>query len=76
MREEEKIAKDVSAYAERDLNLSDEDTYRLRTDLKMQLLRDHMKEYISKDFKVEMPRTIGLFMGRTKISQTNNSDNS
>lgn len=46
------IAKDVSHAAESNLNLSDQDIYRLRTDLKMQLLRDHLKEYLSSDFRL------------------------
>jgi hypothetical protein len=52
------IAKDVSSAAEQGLNLTDEDAYRLRTELKMNLLKDHLKDYISKDFKVELPRQI------------------
>lgn len=52
------IAKDVSSAAEHDLRLSEEDVYRLRTELKMTLLKDHLKDYISKDFKVELPKRI------------------
>ncbi|WP_375421124.1 hypothetical protein [uncultured Sphingomonas sp.] len=52
------IAKDISNAAEFDRNINDEDIYRLRTDLKMQLLRDHLKDYISKDFKIELPRRL------------------
>ncbi len=45
------IAADVSKASEEDLSdLSDEEVYGLRTRLKMDMLRDHMKEYLSKDF--------------------------
>lgn len=54
------IAKDVSTSAEHDLHLNEEDTFRLRADLKMQLLKDHLKDYLSKDFKMEFPRRIIL----------------
>jgi hypothetical protein len=54
------IAKDVSMASEHDLNLSDEDIYRLRSELKMQLLKDHLKEYLSKGFTVPMPQSLLL----------------
>lgn len=45
------IATDVSKASEEGLeNLSDEEIYALRTRLKMDMLRDHMKEYLSKNF--------------------------
>ncbi|WP_406736819.1 hypothetical protein [Thioclava sp. GXIMD4215] len=48
------IATDTSNASQKGLTgLSDRDIYELRTDLKMQLLRDHLKEYISKDFKYQ-----------------------
>ena len=52
------IAKDVSSASEAGLNLDDEDIYRLRTELKMKMLGDHLKEYISKDFTTELPQHI------------------
>jgi hypothetical protein len=57
------IAKDVSHASEIGLNLNDEDIFRLRSDLKMQLLRDHMKDYISKDFKIQLPNQIISALG-------------
>lgn len=69
------IAKDVSASAATGLDLNEEDIYRLRTELKMQLLRDHMKEYLSKDFKIELPRQIVSALsigGRSDKSSTAN----
>lgn len=45
------IATDVSQASEEALTgLSDEEIYGLRTRLKMEMLRDHLKEYLSKDF--------------------------
>jgi hypothetical protein len=49
------IAKDVSSASERELNMTDEEVYRLRTEMKMRLLGDHLKDYISKDVKTVMP---------------------
>jgi len=63
------IAKDVSFASEHELNLSDEDRYRLRTELKMALLKDHLKDYISRDFQVQLPRRIvgALGFGDDKV---------
>lgn len=45
------IATDVSQASEEGLTeLTDEEIYGLRTKLKMDMLRDHMKDYLSKDF--------------------------
>jgi hypothetical protein len=64
------IAKEVSDSAEKTLNLTEEDIYRLRTDLKMQLLKDHLKDYLSKDFTIELPQQlIGYRFGIFKISK-------
>lgn len=52
------IAKDVSFASETGLNLGDEEKYQLRTKLKMDLLRDHLKEYLSKDFSIILPHSI------------------
>lgn len=60
------IAKDVSQAAEQGLNLTDEEIFRLRADFKMQLLRDHMKEYISKDFRIQLPNQIISALGLVK----------
>lgn len=55
------IARDISYSSEQSLDLTSEETYKLRTELKMDMLRDHMKEYISKDYKPLLPsRVIGL----------------
>jgi uncharacterized phage infection (PIP) family protein YhgE len=51
------IATDVSkASAEGLEDLSDEEIFALRTRLKMDMLRDHMKEYLSKDFAASLAR--------------------
>ena len=49
------IAKDVSASAEQGLDLTSEQIYRLRTESKMSLLREHLKEYISSDVEQKLP---------------------
>lgn len=52
------IAKDVASAAENRLNLNDRELFQLRAHLKMELLRDHMKEYLSKDFVLPLPNNI------------------
>ena len=48
------IATDASNTSKDGLNdLTDRELYDLRTDLKMQMLRDHLKEYLSDDFKYQ-----------------------
>lgn len=44
------IAKDVSISSEKGLSIQDNEIYELRTRLKMELLREHLKDYLSKDF--------------------------
>lgn len=44
------IAKDVSTASANNLEMSDEELYQKETELKMQLLREHMKEYVGEDF--------------------------
>ncbi|WAC23528.1 hypothetical protein [Blastomonas sp. SL216] len=58
------IAKDVSFSAEHDLDIEDEEIYQLRTKLKMELLREHLKEYLSKDFNLSL----------TKFNRNDNAD--
>lgn len=45
------IASDVAFASEEGLELSDEQRYLFRTHLKMELLKDHMKQYISSNFE-------------------------
>jgi hypothetical protein len=52
------IAKDVSFASENELELDDEQRYQLRTKIKMDLLRDHLKDYLSKDFTIPLPSSI------------------
>jgi hypothetical protein len=52
------IAKDVSAAAEAGLDLSDIERYGLRVRLKMELLKDHLKGYISSDLEINLPSQI------------------
>lgn len=56
------ISKDVSAASANGLSLTDEDLFRLRAELKMQLLREHLKDYLSKDTVIKLPTKIfGIF---------------
>lgn len=66
------IAKDVSAASGHDLGLTDDKIYRLRTELKMQLLREHLKEYISTDTEIRLPtRIFGLLSTEKKGEDEN-----
>jgi len=47
------IATDVSAASVDDMNMDDELSYHLRTGLKMDLLREHLKTYISEDYSYQ-----------------------
>lgn len=48
------VATDASNTSQEGLaDLTDRELYELRTDLKMQLLRDHLKEYLSSDFRYQ-----------------------
>jgi hypothetical protein len=77
------IAKDVSFASENELGLDDEQKYQLRTKLKMDLLRDHLKDYLSKDFSIALPSSINslgaYFFGsgnkREEESAPENSNN-
>lgn len=45
------IATDVSTASSEGLGLSEDETYQLRTKLKMELLREHLKSYIREDYE-------------------------
>ena len=68
------IAKDVSNSIELDLGLSEEEKYHKRLALKMDLLRDHLKTYISSEFSPSMPSTItssiGVLLGSSHNKET------
>ena len=50
------IAKDISSAAEKGLNnLDDEQLYKLRTEQKMALLREHLTDYLGKDVQEPLP---------------------
>ncbi|MBO9724634.1 MAG: hypothetical protein J7530_09690 [Novosphingobium sp.] len=49
------IAKDVSNSSQYDLDLNHEEIYNFRVRLKMDLLKDHLKNYISPDFEPLVP---------------------
>lgn len=49
------IAKDISYSVENGISISDDEKYERRIRLKMDLMRDHLREYISKDFEPSLP---------------------
>ena len=64
------IARDVTSSAEYGLDLTEAERFKLHAELKMELLRDHMKEYLSKDFKTNLPtKIIQIIPGRTTASK-------
>ncbi len=52
------IAKDVSNAAESGLDISEVEKYTLRVRLKMELLKDHLKGYISSNIDVHLPNVL------------------
>lgn len=52
------IAKDVSEASEQGLELGEEERYELRTKLKMDLLRSHLKGYIEDDYTYRLDASI------------------
>lgn len=61
------IAKDISYSIDHDLNFSDQEKYNYRLQLKMSLMTDHLKDYLTKDFTPTLPRNpgIGAALGST-----------
>lgn len=49
------VAKDISYSVENGISISDDEKYARRMRLKMDLMRDHLREYISKDFEPSLP---------------------
>jgi hypothetical protein len=52
------IAKDISSSVDGDLNLSDEERYQRRIALKMDMMKNHLQEYLSSDFAPTLPKGI------------------
>ena len=50
------IAKDISYATDHELELSEEEKQERRLRLKMDMLRDHLKDYLSKDFEPSLPK--------------------
>ena len=70
------VAKDIADTAMADLDLSDDEIYELRTKLKMDLIKSHLKGYIDDSYEYDLE--IGLwqkFMNR-KQSPTSNDETS
>jgi hypothetical protein len=63
------VAKDVSSSIDSDLNLSDDDRYNKRLLLKMDMMRDHLKEYVSSDFRPSLPANIAPSLAFLKNSR-------
>lgn len=68
------IATDVSKASEEGLEtLSNEEIYALRNGLKMDMLRDHMREYLSKDFAASLTRKRRTAASRKGTEPVDNS---
>lgn len=52
------IAKDISASIDSDLDITPEERYSKRIILKMDMMKDHLKEYLSSDFNPTLPSNI------------------
>ncbi len=52
------VAKDISYAIETGLNMPDDLKYERRLRLKMDLMRDHLREYINKDFEPSLPEQV------------------
>ena len=52
------LAKDVSSSIDGDLEISEEEKYARRLTLKMDMMKDHLKEYLSSDFQPSLPSNI------------------
>lgn len=70
------IAKDISSSIDSDLELPTEEKYYKRLVLKMDMMKDHLKEYISSDFQPSIPDDVSLpsnilkILGRSKEPNT------
>jgi hypothetical protein len=52
------IAKDISTSIDSDLDISEDERYQRRLTLKMDLMKDHLQEYLSSDFTPTLPKNI------------------
>lgn len=68
------IAKDVSNAAEIGLELNDVERYGLRVRLKMALLKDHLKSYLSSNLKVQLPSSITEYLPFDITPQSEDSE--
>ena len=68
------VATDVSAASADGLELSDEEIYHLRTGLKMDLLREHLKNYLSDDFRYQDSERVSARLAFLKKRRSTSSD--
>lgn len=68
------LAKDISVSIDSDLDLDDETKYSLRLKLKMEMMRDHLKDYLSKDFLPSLPRNVSPAGISSRKQQTSDED--
>lgn len=67
------VASDVANASAEGLNMSDEEIHAHVTHLKMELLKDHMKEYLSKDYSYKPPKSIFSNLQKTVSSKPEES---
>lgn len=65
------IAKDISNSAETGLAMSDQEKFDRRLSLKMLLMREHLKDYISRDFEPNFPISLAPLDSYEPISNEN-----
>lgn len=56
------VAKDVANAAETGLELSEIERYGLRVRLKMEMLKDHLRGYVSPDLEIALPKRITSYL--------------
>lgn len=70
------VATDVSAASADNLELSDEEIYHLRTGLKMDLLREHLKTYLSDEFRYSDSERVSSRLAFLKKQRPNHEEES
>lgn len=70
------IAKDISNAAEVGLDLNEVERYGLRVRLKMELLKDHLKGYISSNIDVQLPSSVSQYILTSYENPEDKSDGS
>lgn len=68
------LAKDVSSSIDGDLSITEDERYAKRLILKMDMMKDHLKEYLSSDFKPSLPSNIAPSISALNPANWNKKD--